>query len=88
MTARSSARATAIAEAGRAVADGLALRDSLPPQAAAEAAWTPSGPSVDELERRIRAERGGELVEVDFAAGETGAQGASQAAAASGGRPA
>lgn len=47
----------AIASAGAAIADGLALRDSLPPRQAAELAWTPTGPSVDELEARIRASR-------------------------------
>lgn len=51
-------REEAIEAAGRIVAGAIALRDSLPPRAAAEAAWTPSGPSVDELERRIRAQRG------------------------------
>ncbi|MFI7073644.1 hypothetical protein [Micromonospora sediminicola] len=33
------------------------MRDALPPRQAAELAWTPTGPSVDELERRIRAQR-------------------------------
>lgn len=56
-------REAAIEAAGQAIADGLALRDSLPPRAAAEAAWTPSGPSVDELERRIRADRGDTVTE-------------------------
>jgi hypothetical protein len=47
----------AIEAAGRVIAAGLALRDSLPPRQAAEICWTPSGPSVDELERQIRADR-------------------------------
>lgn len=50
-------RDEAIKAAGAEIADGIALRDSLPPRQAAELAWTPSGPSVDELERRIRAMR-------------------------------
>lgn len=47
-------RDDAITSAGGAFADGLAMRDALPPRQAAELAWTPTGPSVDELERRIR----------------------------------
>lgn len=43
---------------GRAVAAAIALRDSMSPRQAAEAAYTPGGPSVEELERRIRAHRG------------------------------
>lgn len=50
-------RAEAIASAGAAIANGLAMRDALPPRQAAELAWTPTGPSVDELERLIRAQR-------------------------------
>lgn len=50
-------RADATASAGEVIADGLAMRDALPPRQAAELAWTPTGPSVDELERRIRAAR-------------------------------
>lgn len=50
-------RDEAIQAAGEAIADALALRDALPPRQAAELAWTPTGPSVDELERRIRAQR-------------------------------
>lgn len=52
-------REEAIEAAGRLIAEGIALRDSLSPRRAAELAWTPSGPSVDELERRIRACREG-----------------------------
>lgn len=51
-------RTEAIASAGAAIADGIALRNSLPPRQAAELAWTPTGPPVDELERMIRAGRG------------------------------
>lgn len=47
-------RADATAAAGAAVANGLAMRDALPPRQAAELAWTPTGPSVDELEQQIR----------------------------------
>lgn len=51
-------RAECIDAAGRALAAGLALRDSLPPRQAADLAWTPGGPSIQELEARIRADRG------------------------------
>jgi hypothetical protein len=51
-------RGEAIQAAGQAIAAGRAMRDSLSPRAAAEAAWTPSGPSLDELEAMIRAQRG------------------------------
>lgn len=51
-------RQEAIEAAARALADGIALRDSMPPREAALAAWSPGGPSVDELEQRIRADRG------------------------------
>jgi hypothetical protein len=51
-------RTDAVKAAGRAIADGLALRDALPPRQAAELAWTPSGPSVEELEMEIRRLRG------------------------------
>lgn len=50
-------RADATTSAGTAIADGLAMRDALPPRQAAELAWTPTGPSVDELERCIREAR-------------------------------
>lgn len=52
-----SARDEAIAAAGRALADAIARRDALPPRAAAEEAHVPGGPSIDELEQRIRARR-------------------------------
>jgi len=51
-------RGQAIQRAGQAVAAGLALRESMSAREAAEAAWTPTGPPVEELERRIRLERG------------------------------
>ncbi|MFJ1539365.1 hypothetical protein ACIODS_12550 [Micromonospora chalcea] len=50
-------RDAAVASAGAILAHGLAMRDALPPRQAAELAWTPTGPSVDELERLIRAQR-------------------------------
>jgi hypothetical protein len=53
-----SAREHAIDSAATVIADGLALRDSLPPRQAAEMAWTPTGPTIDELERMIRTSRG------------------------------
>jgi hypothetical protein len=46
-----------IAAAGRALAEALQERDALTPRQAAEAAWRPGGPSVDELEQRIAARR-------------------------------
>lgn len=57
MSAADGGRASAAATAGSAIANGLAMRDALPPRQAAELAWTPTGPSVDELEQRIRAQR-------------------------------
>lgn len=51
-------REQAIENAGRAYADGLALIAQMTPREQAEAAWTPTGPSVDELEDRIRQMRG------------------------------
>ena len=50
-------REEALDAAARILADGLALRDSMTPAQAAAAAWTPGGPSVDELEQRIRMDR-------------------------------
>lgn len=47
----------AITAFGRAIATARATRDALPPREAAEKAWTPGGPSVAELEARIRADR-------------------------------
>lgn len=56
-------RSDATTSAGAAIADGLAMRDALPPRQAAELAWTPTGPSVDELEQQIRAMRAEGLVD-------------------------
>lgn len=53
------ARQKAIAAAAQVISDGIALRNSLPPRQAAEMAWTPTGPSVDQLEARIRTARTG-----------------------------
>lgn len=39
-------------------ASGIAEADDRDPRAAAEAAYVPGGPSVEELERRIRRRRG------------------------------
>lgn len=59
MTPREAAiREKAIHRAGQIIAAGLALRDSMTAREAAEAAWTPTGPPVKELERRIRVRRG------------------------------
>lgn len=46
-----------ITAAARALADGCARQALLSPRQAAREAWQPGGPSVDELEARIRARR-------------------------------
>lgn len=48
----------AIKNAGRTLALGRQVMASMTPRQQAEAAWTPTGPSVDELEDRIRHRRG------------------------------
>lgn len=48
----------AIEEAGRTLADARARMDSLTPHQAALEAHVPGGPSVAELEDRVRAARG------------------------------
>lgn len=48
----------AIRRAGVALAQTIASCALMTPREQAEAAYTPTGPSVDELEDRIRAERG------------------------------
>jgi hypothetical protein len=48
----------AIRNAGRTLALGRQLIATMTPRQQAEAAYTPTGPSVDELEARIREERG------------------------------
>ena len=51
-------REQAVAAAGRCIAEGRALSDSLPPEEAARLAWTPSSPyTVEQLTERIRARR-------------------------------
>lgn len=50
-------REEACRAAGAAFAEGLILRDSLPVEEAARIAYTPTGPSIEELEERIRARR-------------------------------
>jgi len=50
-------RAAAFANAGRSFAQALYLLDTLPVEEAARGAYTPTGPSIEELERRIRARR-------------------------------
>jgi hypothetical protein len=49
---------TAIEEAGRILAVARAERDALPPNLAARAAWQAGGPSLGEIENRIREQRG------------------------------
>ncbi|MER7014522.1 hypothetical protein ABT324_24120 [Saccharopolyspora sp. NPDC000359] len=46
-------RAECIATAGRVFREALAEMAALPPRQAAELAYYPGSPSVDELERRI-----------------------------------
>lgn len=46
-----------IAAAGAALADAIAERDAMTPRQAALAAHRPGGPTVDELEARITAQR-------------------------------
>lgn len=48
---------TAIREAGQIIAEAAALRDSLSVEEAARQAYTPTGPSIEQLEERIRAQR-------------------------------
>lgn len=43
--------------AARVLAEGCAAQDARTPREAAEAAWIPGGPPVDELEQTIRADR-------------------------------
>lgn len=50
--------AEAITAAGQMLARARAERDALPPRQAAELAHYTGGPSVDEIERQIRALRG------------------------------
>lgn len=50
--------AQAIREAGEVFAMGEIAAEQMTPRDLAEACFTPTGPPVDELEDRIRAERG------------------------------
>lgn len=50
-------RADCIHTAAVAYLEALARQDARTPRQAAIAAWTPEGPSVDELEQRIVADR-------------------------------
>lgn len=50
-------RQECIAAAGAALAASIERQSALTPRQAAERAHRPGGPSVDELERRIRAQR-------------------------------
>jgi hypothetical protein len=54
-------RTDAISAAGRVLARARYLLMELSPRESAMAAYVPGGPSVDDLERRIRALRGDEL---------------------------
>lgn len=51
-------RAECIAAAARIFVEGCRVRDSLPVEEAARRAYTPTGPSIPELERMIRTQRG------------------------------
>ncbi|WP_146615654.1 hypothetical protein [Nonomuraea aridisoli] len=50
-------RAEALTAAGRILAQARARRDALSPEDAARAAYTPGGPSTDELAALIREQR-------------------------------
>lgn len=50
-------RQECIDAAGECIAEAIALRDSLPVEEAARRAWTPTGPSIPEIEAQIRAIR-------------------------------
>lgn len=54
-------REQCIAEAGEVLAAGIARQAARSPREAALAAWEPGGPSVDEIEAEIRAERAEQL---------------------------
>lgn len=56
-----SMRDQAISAAGQALADALDRLRSRDPREAARAAWVPGGPTVDQIEARIRAQRDGAL---------------------------
>jgi hypothetical protein len=58
MTARRVTREQAIANAARIFIEACRYADSLPVEEAARQAYTPTGPSIPELERKIRAQRG------------------------------
>lgn len=51
-------KSAAVDAAGWQLHLGRTERDSLPPRIAAERAWEPSGPTVDQIEQQIRAQRG------------------------------
>ena len=51
-------REEAIAKAGACIAEGRRVRDSLPVAEAARRAHVAGGPSIEELERLIAAQRG------------------------------
>lgn len=51
-------RGEAISAAARIFVEACRVRDSLPVEEAARQAYTPTGPSIEELEQRIRAQRG------------------------------
>lgn len=51
-------RAEATKSAGEVLAAGRVAAEQMTPRELAEAAWTPTGPSVDELEDLVRRERG------------------------------
>ncbi|HSX68773.1 hypothetical protein [Nocardioides sp.] len=54
----SKTREECIAAAGRALAEARALCAAMTPREQAEAAYQPGGPSVEEIEDRIRERRG------------------------------
>lgn len=50
-------REQALRDLGRVIAESAAITSKLTPREAAERAWHPGGPSVDELTELIRADR-------------------------------
>lgn len=61
-------RAEAIAKAGQTLATARTVADAMAPRELAEAAHRAGGPSVDELEDRIRVRRGLPPIHQDAAA--------------------
>lgn len=61
-------REQSIGLAAKAFANAIATCEQMTPREQAEAAWRPGGPTVDELEDRIRIRRGLEPIHTTTAA--------------------